>query len=104
MRDVHEMLAGAAEINGVDSRVKRQNLLNDLRARLAEWLSALGERNKGPSLKEMDLIIDDIEGLLGKIKDTPHCTTKSNWARVFSFPVHSSCHPSVLLVQTSKPR
>ena len=56
------------EINGVESRVKRQNLLNDLRARLAEWLSAFGDRNEGPSLKEMDLIIGDIEGILRKIK------------------------------------
>ena len=69
MRDVYEILAGATEINGVDSRSKRQNLLNDLKTRLAEWLSALSGRNQGPSLKEMDLIIDDIEGILGKIKD-----------------------------------
>ena len=65
---VDDILAVAAKVNGPDSRLERQNRLNALKIRLEEWLSALQARNKGPSLREMDLIVEDIENKLESIQ------------------------------------
>ena len=67
-KTVDEILAVAAEVNGPDSRLERQNRLNALKIRLEEWLSALHARHEGPSLREMDLIVEDIENKLESIK------------------------------------
>ena len=66
---MEEILGGAADVNGMDSRCERQNRLNELKIRLEEWLSALSDRNKGPSLKEMNLIVEDIENMLENTKE-----------------------------------
>ena len=65
---VEDILAVAAKVNGTDSRLERQNRLNALNIRLEAWLSALHARHKGPSLREMDLIVEDIENKLESIK------------------------------------
>ena len=65
---VEDILAVAAKVNGTDSRLERQNRLNALKDRLEEWLSALRYRSEGPSLREMDLIVEDIENKLESIK------------------------------------
>ena len=68
-KTVEEILAVAAKVNEPDSRDKRQNRLNELKIRLEKWLSALHDRREGgPSLMEMDLIVEDIENKLGSIK------------------------------------
>ena len=68
-KTVEEILAVAAKVNGTDSRLERQNCLNALKVRLEEWLSALSYRSKGPSLREMVLIVEDIENRLESIKE-----------------------------------
>ena len=67
-KSVEEILAVAAKVNGPDSRCERQNRLNALKVRLEDWLSALSYRSKGPSLREMGLIVEDIENRLESIK------------------------------------
>ena len=67
-KTVGEILAVASKVNGIDSRRERQNRLNALKIRLEEWLSALSARSKGPSLREMGLIVEDIENMLESIK------------------------------------
>ena len=69
MRTVEEILAGAAEVNGLDSRCERQSRLNALKARLDEYLNFFHGRSKnGPSLREMVRIVADIEEMLEYIK------------------------------------
>ena len=68
-RTAKEILSGATEVNGTELRCQRHNLLNGLKIRLEEFLSVFNKRgNKGPSLKEMVLIVEDIEGRLEYIK------------------------------------
>ena len=67
-KTVEEILAVASKVNGIDSRRERQNRLNELKIRLEDWLSALSNRSKGPSLREMGLIVEDIENRLESIK------------------------------------
>ena len=67
-KTVEEILAVESKVNGTEPRLERQNRLNALNIRLKAWLSALGTRNKGPSLREMDLIVEDIENKLESIK------------------------------------
>ena len=68
-KSVEEILAVAAKVNGTEPRLDRRNRLNELKIRLGEWLSALDARHKGPSLREMDLIVEDIENKLESIKE-----------------------------------
>ena len=68
MKSVEEILAVAAKLNGTEKRLERQNGLNGLNIRLEEWLSALSYGKNGPSLREMDLIVKDIENMLESIK------------------------------------
>ena len=68
-KTVEEILAVAAKVNGIAPRIDRRNRLHGLKTRLEEWLSALDARGKGPSLREMDLIVEDIENKLESIKD-----------------------------------
>ena len=65
---VEEILAGATEVNGSESRNDRQNLLNDLKHRLEDYLNFFTRRHKGPSLKEMFRVVEDIENTLEHIK------------------------------------
>ena len=67
-KTVGEILAVAAEVDGMESRLERQNGLNALRIRLDAWLDALSHRHKGPSLREMDLIVEDIENMLDDLR------------------------------------
>ena len=67
-KTVEEILAVAAKVNGPEPRNDRRNRLNDLKIRLEAWLSALDARHKGPSLREIDLIVKDIENKLESIK------------------------------------
>ena len=67
-KTVEEILAVAAKVNVTDSRLERQNRLNSLKVRLEEWLSVLYARSNGPSLREMGLIVEDIENRLESIK------------------------------------
>ena len=68
-KTVEELLAVAAEVDGMESRLDRQNRLNELKIRLEYWLSALRNRREGPpSLMEMGLIVGDIENELESIK------------------------------------
>ena len=68
-KTVEEILAVAAKVNGPEPRNDRRNCLNALKDRLKEWLSALDARHKGPSLREMGLIVEDIENKLESIKE-----------------------------------
>ena len=68
-KTVEEILAVAAKVNEPDSRLERQNRLKELKIRLEAWLSALEARHKGPSLREMGLIVEDIENKLESIKE-----------------------------------
>ena len=68
-KTVEELLAVAAEVDGMESRLERRNRLNDLKIRLEAWLSALDARHKGPSLREIDLIVEEIENKLESIKE-----------------------------------
>ena len=63
-KTVEEILA----LNGIDSRCERQNRLLGLKTRLEDWLSALDARGKGLSLREMGLIVEEIEKKLESIK------------------------------------
>ena len=65
---VEEILAGATEVNGAESRANRLNLLNNLKQRLEDYLHFFASRAKGPSLKEMDRAVEDIETTLEHIK------------------------------------
>ena len=67
-KTVEEILVVAAKVNGPDSRRDRLNSLNKLNLRLKAWHSALSARSKGPSLREMGLIVEDIENRLESIK------------------------------------
>ena len=67
-KTVDEILAVAAEVNGPDSRLERLQRLNALKIRLDAWIEALSHRHTGPSLREMDLIVEDIENKLESIK------------------------------------
>ena len=67
-KTVEEILAVESKVNGIDSRLKRQNRLNALNIRLEALLSALHARGEGLSLMEMDLIVEDIENRLESIK------------------------------------
>ena len=71
--EVEEILAGAAaveaKVNGTEPRLERLNRLTALNGRLEAWLSVLNARDKGPSLREMDLIVEDIENKLENIKE-----------------------------------
>ena len=68
-KTVGEILAVAAEVDGMESRLERQNGLNALKIRLEDWLSALRNRREGPpSLREMDLIVEDIENMLEDLR------------------------------------
>ena len=67
-KSAEEILAVAAKVNGTEKRLERQNGLNGLNIRLEEWLSAFSYRKKGPSLREMGLIVEDIEKKLESIK------------------------------------
>ena len=68
-KTVEEILAAAAKVNGPDSRLERLQRLNTLKIRLDAWIDALSHRHKGPSLREMDLIVEDIENKLESIKE-----------------------------------
>ena len=68
-KPVGQVLAGASEVNGSEARNERHNRLNGLRFRLQEYLDFFSRRdNKGPSLKEMVLIVKDMEACLAYIK------------------------------------
>ena len=68
-KTVEEILAVATKVDGRESRLERQNRLNELKIRLEYWLSALRNRREGPpSLREMGLIVEDIENELESIK------------------------------------
>ena len=65
---VEDILAVAAKVDGTESRLERQNRLLALKVRLEEWLSVLSYRKKGPSLREMGLIVEDIENKLDDLR------------------------------------
>ena len=68
-KTVEEILAVATKVDGRESRLERQNRLNELKIRLEYWLSALRNRREGPpSLREMGLIVEDMENELESIK------------------------------------
>ena len=68
-KTVEEILAVATKVDGRESRLERQNRLNELKIRLEYWLSALRNRREGPpSLREMGLILEDMENELESIK------------------------------------
>ena len=67
-KPVEEILAGANEVNGAESRTDRQNLLNSLNHRVEDYLRFFAGRGKGPSLKEMVRVVEDIENTLEHIK------------------------------------
>ena len=72
-KTVEEILSYASaeesKVNGTDSRNKRLNCLTKLNSRLEDWLSAFENRSeKGPSLREMDLVVGEIENKLESIK------------------------------------
>ena len=67
-KTVGEILAVADEVDGMESRCERHNRLNELKIRLDEWIDVLACRHKGPSLREMDLIVEDIENMLEDLR------------------------------------
>ena len=68
-KSVEEILAVAAKVNGTGPRLDRRNRLNELKIRLDAWIDALDARHKGPSLREMDLIVGEIENKLESIME-----------------------------------
>ena len=68
-KTVEEILAVAAKVDGMESRAERHIRLNELKIRLDAWIDALSYRHEGPSLREMGLIVEDIENKLESIKE-----------------------------------
>ena len=63
-----EILAGVPDVNDTDARVRRRNLLNELKNRASEWITALDRRGTGPSLDEANRIAVDLERILSEIR------------------------------------
>ena len=68
MKRVTEIMRDVPETNEHSLRLERRNALNGFSGRVTEWLSALDGRQKGPSGKLMEKILDDLEGLLRQMK------------------------------------
>ena len=68
MRSAKDILAGADDVNSVDARADRLNLLSQFSERVTEFVQILKDRGKGPSLREMNRILDDIEARTLKMR------------------------------------
>ena len=76
-KPVEEILAGANEVNGSAARLERRNLLRNLKDRIQGFEDVFaagrgladGDKKEGPSLKQMDKIIEDIEEDIEYIKN-----------------------------------
>ena len=63
-----EILAGVPDVNDTDARARRRNLLDELKNRASEWITALDMRGPGPSLDEANRIAEDLERILSEIR------------------------------------
>ena len=63
-----QILSEVEQSNDVDTRIRRRNLLNSMRARVDQWIHALDKRDMGPSGKEMARIASDLEGHMQQIR------------------------------------
>ena len=53
-----------------DARIRRRNVLNELRNRLHAWIEELDVRKLGPSRKEVVCIADELEGYICQFRNT----------------------------------
>ena len=63
-----QILLEIEQQNGQEKRLKRRNVLNELRNRLDEWIDELDSRDKGPSGKEVTRIVDELESYLAQLR------------------------------------
>ena len=68
MKTPDQILQDVADGNDNETRNKRRNRLNALRARVDEWLGLLDARRTGPSAKEMVSIVADLESHIKKLR------------------------------------
>lgn len=69
VKSAKDVLAEAAtQPNDEWSRMKRQKMLSGLCTRMDEFLEVLRERDRGPSIKEMGRVLDDLESRILKIR------------------------------------
>ena len=70
MKSPKELLSDIEKQNDVDARIKRRNVLNELRNRLHAWIEELDARKLGPSRKEAGCIADELEGYICQFRNT----------------------------------
>lgn len=63
-----EILAEASRINGSASRSARERRLREFRNRVTEFIHEFSERGEGPSLKEMECVLEDLEDRLERMR------------------------------------
>ena len=69
MMSPRNILAEAAQANEAESRRRRRNQIDRFRHRVHDWLSEFDRREQGgPSLEEMEKVIEDLETHLTKMR------------------------------------
>ena len=61
-----EILVDVPDVDDTNSRLRRQNVMNDLRGRAGVWLATIDKQGRGPSRAKTEKLAEDLGTILSQ--------------------------------------